>query len=227
MTVQTWLDIQNWANANQTHVIGVDEAGRGPLFGPVVAGATLLANPNPIEGLACSKKLSEKKRESLYSAIQEHSIAWSISQVNVPEIDRLNILQASLLAIHQAVDELIHKACINPSRCIVLVDGNKLPQWQYESKAMIKGDTYVPAISAGSILAKVFRDRWCKKQSANFPMFKLDVHKGYPTAEHLALLNQFGPTCLHRQSFGPVKRLLDQGRTFEVTPQHTEQTVLF
>ncbi len=210
MTLYEYQHLQQWAEFNQYHLIGVDEAGRGPLLGPVVAGAVLLPSPNFIQGLACSKALSEKKRDHLFAEICRSSIAWAISEVGAEHIDRINILQASLLAMHQAVTQLIEKANLEPKRCFVLVDGNRLPKWHYAGKAIVKGDTFVPAISAGSILAKVHRDTWCKQEALHIPWFKLESHKGYPTPEHLALLKQYGPTRYHRKSFAPVKALLQQ-----------------
>lgn len=190
------------------HVIGVDEAGRGPLLGPVVAGACLLNECNPIEGLACSKTLSAAARNRLFADIHKHCVAHHVAQASVQEIDTLNILQASLLAMHRAVDGLVARAGLLASQCLVLVDGNRLPKWQYESIAVVKGDAKIPAISAGSILAKVTRDRWCQEQALAYPVYELDAHMGYPTPRHLALLREHGASPLHRRSFRPVREVL-------------------
>ncbi|HEY1058683.1 MAG TPA: ribonuclease HII [Limnobacter sp.] len=190
-------------------IIGVDEAGRGPLCGPVVAGAAALADPNPIEGLACSKTLSPKRREALYSQITAQAPAWALAEGTVEEIDRLNILQASLLAMHRAVDQVVAQLQLPIDRVLVLVDGNRLPKWPYRSVAVVKGDEKVPAISAGSILAKVSRDRWCEAQARLYPNYGLDVHMGYPTPMHLERLKIHGASPIHRRSFGPVRAVLN------------------
>lgn len=181
-------------------VAGVDEAGRGPLAGPVVAAAVILDDMNPIAGLNDSKKLSEKRREKLYDAILAKALCCSIAQASVEEIDRLNILQATLLAMRRAVDGLRLK----PVK--VLVDGNRLPVLDVRAEAIVQGDAKVPAISAASILAKVHRDRLCLQLHAQYPAYGFDRHKGYGTAEHLQALQAHGPTPWHRLSFAPVAR---------------------
>jgi len=180
---------------------GVDEVGRGPLAGDVVAAAVILDPQRPIVGLADSKKLSEKRRELLFVEIQEKALAWSVARASVEEIDRINILQASLLAMSRAVEMLN----VQPEH--VLVDGNKLPRWRYRAEAIVKGDSRVPAIAAASILAKVTRDRELVELDACYPGYGLADHKGYPTATHLAALQRLGVTPIHRRSFGPVKNL--------------------
>ncbi len=180
---------------------GVDEVGRGPLAGDVVAAAVILDPANPIEGLADSKKLSEKQRERLFVEIQAKSLSWSIARASVEEIDSINILQASLLAMHRAVSGL-H---LQPEH--VLVDGNKLPRWNYSAEAVIGGDGRVQAIAAASIIAKVTRDREMVALDAQYPGYGLAGHKGYPTAAHIDALQRLGVTPIHRRSFGPVQKL--------------------
>jgi ribonuclease HII len=181
---------------------GVDEAGRGPLAGPVVAAAVILDDLNPIKGLADSKKLSALKRESLYDLIRSRSLCFSIAQASAQEIDSFNILQASLLAMRRAVQGLRLK----PAK--VLVDGNRLPVLDVLAEAIVKGDAKVPCISAASILAKVYRDQWCQQLHIQFPHYGFDRHKGYGTAEHLRALRTYGPTPWHRRSFAPVAEVL-------------------
>jgi len=181
-------------------VAGVDEAGRGPLAGPVVAAAVILDDLKPIIGLNDSKKLSEKRREKLYDEILAKALCCSIAEASVQEIDRLNILQATLLAMRRAVDGLRLK----PVK--VLVDGNRLPVLDVRAEAIVQGDALVPAISAASILAKVYRDRLCGQWHAHYPQYGFDRHKGYGTAEHLQALSAHGPTPWHRISFAPVAR---------------------
>lgn len=183
-------------------IAGVDEAGRGPLVGAVVAAAVILDEKRPIAGLADSKKLSEKKREYLAEQIREQALAWSVVSVDAGEIDRINILQASLLAMKRAV-ELLHRA---PD--LVLVDGNKCPDLSCRVEAIVKGDSKVAAISAASILAKVDRDHQMYELHGQFPQFEFNRHKGYPTKLHVELLQKYGPCPFHRKSFGPVKKLL-------------------
>ena len=181
---------------------GVDEAGRGPLAGPVVAAAVILDERQPIRGLADSKKLSAKRREALFDEIRAKALCCSIAQASVQEIDQLNILQATLLAMRRAVLGLR----LPPK--LVLVDGNRLPALEMRAQAIVKGDATVPAISAASILAKVSRDRWCADYHQLFPHYGFAQHKGYGTAEHLAALRQHGPCPEHRTTFRPVAELL-------------------
>ena len=177
---------------------GVDEAGRGPLAGPVVAAAVILDDLHPIEGLADSKKLTPLKRARLFDEIRAKALCCSIAEATVEEIDSLNILQATMLAMRRAVEGLRLK----PAK--VLVDGNRLPVLDVLAEAIVKGDSKVPAISAASILAKVHRDRWCEQIHAQYPQYGFDAHKGYGTVAHLAALKEHGPTPWHRQSFAPV-----------------------
>ena len=179
---------------------GVDEAGRGPLAGPVVAAAVILDDLNPIAGLADSKKLTARRRERLYEEILAKALCCSIAQASVQEIDQLNILQATMLAMQRAVAGLRLK----PVK--VLVDGNRLPVLDVRAEAVVQGDALVPAISAASILAKVHRDRLCQDLHAQYPVYGFDRHKGYGTAEHLKALVERGPSPSHRMSFAPVAR---------------------
>jgi ribonuclease HII len=187
-------------------VAGVDEAGRGPLAGPVVAAAVILDDLNPIAGLNDSKKLSAAKREQLFDEIRAKALCCSIAQASVEEIDELNILQATLLAMRRAVEGLRLK----PAK--VLVDGNRLPVLDVLAEAIVKGDATVPAISAASILAKVTRDRWCAELDAQYPQYGFAGHKGYGTAEHLQALRTFGACAQHRKTFAPVTAVLHEGR---------------
>ena len=181
-------------------VAGVDEAGRGPLAGPVVAAAVIHDELKPIAGLNDSKKLTEKRREKLYDEILAKALCCSIAEATVQEIDSLNILQATLLAMRRAVDGLRLK----PVK--VLVDGNRLPVLDVRAEAIVQGDALVPAISAASILAKVHRDRLCAQLHAQYPVYGFDRHKGYGTAVHLQALAEHGPSPSHRMSFAPVAR---------------------
>lgn len=187
---------------------GVDEVGRGPLAGDVVTAAVILDPANPVDGLADSKKLTERKREQLFDEIREKALSWSIARCSIEEIETLNILHASLLAMHRAVDGL-H---IRPE--FVLVDGNRLPQWNYASQAIVKGDARVAAIAAASIMAKVTRDRELLELDRLYPQYGFARHKGYPTAEHLAALREHGPSPVHRKTYGPVQQLLEQKELF-------------
>ena len=180
---------------------GCDEVGRGPLAGDVVAAAVILGSSIP-EGLNDSKKLTERKRERLFDEIKVLALAWSIGRASVEEIDRLNILNASLLAMKRAVESL----SLLPDH--VLVDGNKLPAWQFSAEAIVGGDGSVPSISAASVLAKVTRDKEMVQLDGEYPGYGLAKHKGYPTAQHLHALARLGVTPIHRQSFGPVARLI-------------------
>jgi len=181
---------------------GVDEAGRGPLAGPVVAAAVILDDLHPIHGLADSKKLSERRREKLFDEIRAKAFCFSIAQASVEEIDTLNILQATLLAMKRAVESLRLKPHM------VLVDGNRLPKLDILAQAIVQGDAKVKAISAASILAKVHRDRLCGAMHQEFPQYGFDQHKGYGTKQHLAALKTHGATPLHRRSFAPVAKVL-------------------
>ncbi len=183
-------------------VAGVDEAGRGPLAGPVVAAAVILDDRQPIAGLADSKVLSPRKRERLFDEIRAKALACCIAEASVEEIDRLNILQASLLAMRRAVEGLR----LVPRR--VLVDGNQLPALNMPAAAIVSGDAKVPAISAASILAKVYRDRLCLALDRDYPDYGFAAHKGYPTAAHLAALRQHGACPVHRRSYAPVRAVL-------------------
>jgi ribonuclease HII len=183
-------------------IAGVDEAGRGPLAGPVVAAAVILDPLRVIAGLDDSKKLSAKIREMLFLQIQEKALAWSIVEVGVDEIDEINILQATLLGMRRAIESL------TPSPSLALVDGNHAPRVDCEVRTIIQGDSLEPAISAASILAKVYRDRLMNTWHQRFPCYGFDRHKGYPTAEHLRLLRENGPCEIHRRSFGPVRKVL-------------------
>ncbi|MCV6588111.1 MAG: ribonuclease HII [Marinobacterium sp.] len=184
-------------------VAGVDEVGRGPLVGNVVTAAVILDPQRPIEGLADSKKLSEKKREALYAEIVEKAAAWSIGHATPAEIDELNILHATMLAMQRAV------AGLSIAPVYAYIDGNRCPQLPCSAEAVVKGDSKVAEISAASIIAKVTRDREMKALHAAHPKYGFDKHKGYPTAAHMALLKQYGPLPEHRRSFRPVRELLE------------------
>lgn len=177
---------------------GVDEAGRGPLAGPVVAAAVILDDQRPIAGLADSKKLTPARREALFEQIRAHALCFAIAEASVEEIDRLNILQATLLAMQRAVAGLR----LRPG--LVLVDGNRLPVLDCAAEAVVGGDALVQSISAASILAKVHRDRWCAEVHAQYPQYGFAGHKGYGTAEHMQALRTHGACPLHRRSFAPV-----------------------
>lgn len=184
-------------------VAGVDEAGRGPLAGPVVAAAVILDERQPIAGLADSKKLTALRRERLFDEIRAKALCCSVAEASVEEIDRLNILQATLLAMRRAVQGLRLKPGL------VLVDGNRLPVLDIPAEAIVKGDALVPAISAASILAKVHRDRWCAEVHTQYPEYGFDAHKGYGTAAHLQALRAHGASPLHRRFFAPVAQHLE------------------
>lgn len=183
---------------------GVDEAGRGPLAGPVVAAAVVLDERNPVAGLADSKALSERRREALADLIRARALAWAVGRAEVEEIDRVNVLQASLLAMRRALAGIARV----PDK--VLVDGNRLPDdLPCAAEAVVGGDASVACISAASILAKVARDREMIELDARFPGYGLAAHKGYGTRAHLAALAELGPSPIHRRSFAPVRRLLE------------------
>lgn len=182
-------------------VAGVDEVGRGPLAGPVVAAAVILDPARPIEGLADSKKLSEKRREALAILIRERALAWALGRAEVEEIDRLNILQASLLAMQRAVTAL------QPQAEFALIDGNRCPTLPCPAEAVIKGDERVQVISAASVIAKVARDREMVALDEQYPGYGLARHKGYPTKAHIESLRRLGITNIHRRTFGPVRKI--------------------
>jgi ribonuclease HII len=188
-------------------VAGVDEAGRGPLAGPVVAAAVILDPFRPIEGLADSKILSERKRDSLCGIIKEVVLSWSVGVASVEEIDEFNILQATLLAMQRAVNGL----AIQPDE--VLIDGNRLPDLVIPAQAIVKGDSKVKVISAASIVAKVERDSIMIDYYKKYPDFSFHQHKGYGTRQHLAEIEQYGFLPVHRKTFNPVKTMIAQQRT--------------
>jgi ribonuclease HII len=183
-------------------VAGVDEVGRGPLVGDVVTAAVILDPSRPIKGLADSKKLSAKRREQLAETIKQHALCWAIGRATPLEIDQLNILQATMLAMSRAVDALK----VRPEH--VMVDGNRCPKWQYSSEAVVKGDSLIAEISAASIIAKVARDQDMLVLDAAYPDYGFAQHKGYPTALHLAKLAELGPLSSYRMSFRPVQHSL-------------------
>lgn len=185
-------------------ICGVDEAGRGPLAGPVYAAAVILDPHNPLEGLADSKKLTEKARGRLAPLIRERALSWAVASASVEEIDALNILQATLLAMRRAITAL----SLQPGE--VLIDGTQCPRIALPVRAVVKGDTSVPAISAASILAKTARDAEMLRLHALHPEYGLGRHKGYPTAAHLAALRKHGVIGIYRRSFGPVRDLLGE-----------------
>lgn len=183
-------------------ICGVDEAGRGPLAGAVFAAAVILDPDRPIIGLADSKKLSERTRERLALEIREKAVAWAVASASVEEIDRLNILQATMLAMARAVDGL----GVAPNE--VLIDGNRCPDLRFPARAIVRGDATVPVISAASILAKTARDAEMRLLHQTYSQYGLDRHKGYGTAAHLAALSVHGPAPFHRRSFSPIRALL-------------------
>lgn len=183
-------------------ICGVDEAGRGPLFGDVVAAAVILDPTAPIEGLGDSKKLTEKVRERLYDQIYARAISVGVGRASVEEIDQLNILQASMLAMQRAVESLSRQPDL------ALIDGNRCPVLTCASEAIIKGDAKEISIGAASIIAKVTRDREMLEWHTLYPHYGLDKHKGYPTSLHLKALEQYGVSPQHRRSFAPVRRLI-------------------
>lgn len=203
------LDLEPFVSQYHGHLVaGVDEVGRGPLAGDVVTAAVILDPNNPIVGLNDSKKLSEKKRNSLFNEIQEKALSWAIARASVSEIDEINILQASLLAMKRAVEAL----GVQPEH--VLVDGNKIPQWHYNAEAVVKGDGRVACIGAASILAKVTRDREMEAFDAQYPGYGFAGHKGYPTKKHMEAVETLGICPIHRRSYGPIKAKLEQIELF-------------
>jgi len=195
----------NNKNIDDLYIAGVDEVGRGPLVGAVVAAAVILDPDQPITGLADSKKLTEKRRNFLEGEIKEKALAWALGRAEVEEIDQINILQASLLAMRRAVEALPMAATH------ALIDGNRCPELPCSAESIIGGDGTVAAISAASILAKVARDREMVVLDEKYPGYGLAQHKGYPTKAHLEALQQLGVTPIHRRSFGPVRRLIEAG----------------
>lgn len=182
---------------------GVDEVGRGPLAGDVVAGAVILDPLQPVEGLGDSKKLSEKRREELYDEICVKVVAWSIGRATVAEIDRYNILQATMMAMYRAVAGL----AVQPE--YVAVDGNRMPTWPYPGETVVKGDARVAEIGAASIIAKVTRDREMVAFDAQYPGYGFASHKGYATQQHQDAIQLLGPTPIHRRSFEPIKSMME------------------
>ena len=188
-------------------VCGVDEAGRGPLVGAVVAGAVVLDPENPIEGLKDSKKLSPARREYLYEQIVQKAKAWGIGEASPAEIDEINILQATMLAMRRAIEDLTTRLGAWPDKA--LIDGNRCPELPIAAEAIVKGDAKEPAISAASILAKVTRDRQMQELHERHPQYGFAQHMGYPTEAHFAALQNFGVCSEHRRSFAPVRRVLE------------------
>ena len=184
-------------------IAGVDEVGRGPLVGDVVTSAVILDPKQPIVGLNDSKKLSEKKRQLLSKEIKQKALAWSVGRASPKEIDEINILHATMLAMKRAVEALQ----IVPDK--ILVDGNRVPDWQYSAEAIVKGDALHPEISAASIIAKVARDQDMIDLDAKHPQFGFAKHKGYPTKAHFAAISEHGVLTCHRRSFAPVRRYLE------------------
>ena len=185
-------------------VAGVDEAGRGPLAGPVVAGAVILDPENPIAGLDDSKRLSASRRERLFDEIQEKALAWAVASASVAEIDSINILQATMLAMARAVNAL------QPTAEHALIDGNRCPELSCPAQAIVRGDSKVAAISAASILAKVTRDREMQALDVMYPGYGLAQHKGYPSKAHVAALERLGASPIHRRSYAPVRKVLER-----------------
>ena len=195
--------MNNYDSINEEMMAGVDEVGRGPLAGPVIAAAVILNPENPIQGLMDSKKISEKKRNILSIEIREKALTWAIGRAEHYEVDSINILQASLLAMKRAVESL----SIEPE--LVLVDGLHCPDIIYKVEAIIKGDSKIPAISAASIIAKVARDSEMIALDSQYPGYGFSRHKGYPTKMHVDALKKLGISSIHRKSFAPVKQLLE------------------
>jgi ribonuclease HII len=185
-------------------IAGVDEAGRGPLAGPVLVAAVILDPKRPIDGLDDSKRLNEARREALYPEIRQNALAWSIVEIDAEEIDRYNILQATLRGMARSVEAL------KPAPSLALIDGNRMPDLPCPGRTIVHGDRLEPAISAASILAKVTRDRLMVAMHREYPEYGFDRHKGYPTAEHMDLLREHGPCPLHRRSFAPVREAIQK-----------------
>ena len=198
-----WASMDELFDRAHGRVAGVDEAGRGPLAGPVIAAAVILDPEHPVAGLRDSKKLTETRRAALFDEITGNALAWAVGRAEVEEIDSINILQATLLAMRRAVEHLV------PEADAVLVDGNQCPQLACPVQAIIKGDDKVAAISAASIIAKVSRDREMLELDSLYPGYGLARHKGYPSRMHLEALQNLGVTPIHRRSYAPVRRLLE------------------
>jgi ribonuclease HII len=192
-------------DASAALLAGVDEAGRGPLAGPVIAAAVILDPANPVTGLRDSKQLSASRRDSLYAEITARSLAWATGRSEVVEIDAINILQATMLAMRRAVEKLV------PAARYALVDGNRCPPLACPAEAVIRGDSRIAAISAASIIAKVTRDREMIALDDVYPGYGLARHKGYPSRKHLEALQRLGVTPIHRRSYAPVRNLLQHG----------------
>ena len=188
-------------------VCGVDEAGRGPLVGAVVAGAVVLDPNNPILGLKDSKKLTPARRDFLYEQIMEKAKAWGVGEASPAEIDDINILQATMLAMRRAIEDLVSRLGAWPDKA--LIDGNRCPELPIPAEAIIKGDAKEPAISAASIIAKVTRDRQMQALDKLYPQYGFAQHMGYPTEAHFAALKEFGACDEHRRSFSPVRKVLE------------------
>jgi ribonuclease HII len=199
------MNEQRRSDMNGMLAAGVDEAGRGPLAGPVVVAAVILDPRHPIDGLDDSKKLSAARREALFERIRQQALAWSVVQISPAQIDDLNILQATLFGMRQAVERL------SPAPELALIDGNRAPRMPCPVRTLVGGDGLEPAISAASILAKVTRDRIMVNLHRLYPCYGFDRHKGYPTRDHLQRLAQFGPCEVHRRSFAPVRDAMQRG----------------
>ena len=203
------MDLQDRVMIDVSTLAGVDEAGRGPIAGDVYAAAVILPRHYNLTGLTDSKKLSDKKKDRLFDEIRDQALAYAITKASLEEIESLNILHASLLAMKRAVESL------KPSPAYVLVDGNRVPDFDpsaiFHAEPLIKGDERCDAVSAASILAKVARDRAMLALHEQYPMYGFAQHKGYPTKAHLLALQMHGVSCVHRQGFGPVARLLKSG----------------
>ncbi len=200
-------DLFDWPEAGVELVAGVDEVGRGPLCGPVIAAAVILDPARPIAGLNDSKKLTARQREALFDIICNQALAWSLGRAEVAEIDQLNILHATMLAMQRAVAGL----SLQPQ--LAYIDGNRCPTLPCRAEAVVKGDSRVPEIAAASIIAKVTRDREMVVMDQQWPGYGIAGHKGYPTAAHMAALKKLGPAPIHRRSFKPVRVLLELAGT--------------
>ena len=200
------INLQDELPVVEGMLAGVDEAGRGPLVGNVVAAAVILDPGKPVDGLNDSKKLSARRREQLAEQIRETAIAWSVVSIDSEQIDRINILHATMLAMQQAVEQLT----VQPAR--VFIDGNRCPDVNVPATAIVKGDARVAEISAASILAKVERDAQMQTLHESYPQYGFDKHKGYPTKAHFEALAEHGPCPEHRRSYGPVRKALERAR---------------